>query len=95
MIQELTSFDIDTHCIVVNQLLYPKKSSTCEQCLARYKIQQKYLEQILELYEDFHIVQLPQLTTEVRGVKALENFSKMLLEPYKPKHDEVDHNEKR
>jgi arsenite-transporting ATPase len=85
MIQELTSFNIDTHAIVVNQLLYPKADSNCEQCNARYKMQQKYLTQILELYEDFNIVRLPQLTSEVRGVESLQNFSKMLLEPYVPK----------
>lgn len=85
MIQELTSYHIDTHCIVVNQLLHPKAGSTCEQCNARYKMQQKYLEQILELYEDFNIVQLPQLTNEVRGKEALDKFSKMLVEP--PKFD--------
>lgn len=79
MIQELTSFEIDTHCIVVNQLLFPKKGCECEQCLARFKIQQKYLEQILELYEDFHIVQLPQLTSEVRGVKALKEYVKLFF----------------
>lgn len=82
MIQELTSFNIDTHCIVVNQLLNPSKSQDCEQCSARSKMQQKYLEQISELYEDFNVVKLPQLTNEVRGVEALQEFSKMLITPY-------------
>ncbi|ODQ68370.1 ATPase GET3 [Nadsonia fulvescens var. elongata DSM 6958] len=84
MIQELTSFDIDTHCIVVNQLIFPKAGSDCSLCNARYKMQRKYFDQILELYEDFHIVQLPQLTSEVRGKDALLEFSKMLIEPYQP-----------
>lgn len=82
MVQELTSYEIDTHCIVVNQLIRPKKASDCEQCNARFKMQKKYLEQIIELYEDFHIVKLPQLTGEVRGREAIESFSKMLIEPY-------------
>lgn len=84
MIQELTSFGIDTNTIIVNQLVYPQPGINCAQCQARYKLQQKYLEQIHELYEDFHIVELPQLTDEVRGVAALESFGQMLLKPYRP-----------
>lgn len=84
MIQELTSFHIDTHNIVVNQLLWPKKDSSCEQCLVRHKMQQKYLEQIHDLYEDFHVVKLPLLTNEIRGVDSIKTFSKYLIEPYVP-----------
>jgi arsenite-transporting ATPase len=84
MIQELTSFHIDTHNIVVNQLLWPKKDSSCEQCLVRHKMQQKYLDQIHDLYEDFHIVKLPLLTNEIRGVDSIKTFSKYLIEPYVP-----------
>lgn len=38
MIQELTSYEIDTHNIVVNQLLFPKKNTNCEQCTVRYVV---------------------------------------------------------
>lgn len=86
MIQELTSFNIDTHNIVVNQLLFPSQASKCDCCLARRKMQKKYLEQILELYEDFHVVQLPLLTREVRGVEDIKNFSKNLVQPFKPEN---------
>ncbi|KAJ3275027.1 Golgi to ER traffic- protein [Terramyces sp. JEL0728] len=84
MIQELTSYRIDTHNIVVNQLLYPKKGSNCEQCLVRAKMQAKYLEQIGELYEDFHVVKMPLLTNEIRGVDTIKSFSEMLVHPYNP-----------
>lgn len=82
MIQELTSYHIDTHNIVVNQLLFPTSDSNCSQCLARRKMQKKYLNQMGELYEDFHVVKLPLLSQEVRGPDALKDFSKNLITPY-------------
>ncbi|KAI1495140.1 anion-transporting ATPase [Biscogniauxia mediterranea] len=84
MIQELGSYSIDTHCIVVNQLLFPKKGSECEQCNARRKMQKKYLDQIEELYDEFNVVKMPLLVEEVRGKEKLEKFSEMLIHPYVP-----------
>ena len=72
MIQELASYQIDTHCIVVNQLLFPKKSNECVQCNARRKMQKKYLDQIEELYDEFNVVKMPLLVEEVRGKEKLE-----------------------
>jgi arsenite/tail-anchored protein-transporting ATPase len=72
MIQELSSYQIDTHCIVVNQLLFPEKGNPCKQCNSRRKMQKKYLEQIEELYDEFHVVRMPLLTDEVRGVESLQ-----------------------
>ena len=72
MIQELAGYKIDTHCLVVNQLLFPKKSNECEQCNARRKMQKKYLDQMEELYDEFNVVKMPLLVNEVRGVPALK-----------------------
>ena len=48
-------------------------------------MQQKYLNEAHELYDEFfHIIQLPLLTEEVRGPAKLGDFSKMLVTPYKP-----------
>ncbi|MDI1485253.1 MAG: Golgi to ER traffic- protein [Ramalina farinacea] len=84
MIQELSNYEIDTHAIVVNQLLFPKQSNDCEQCNARRKMQKKYLEQIEELYDEFNVVKMPLLVEEVRGKEKLESFSEMLVKPYQP-----------
>ncbi|KAF4124267.1 arsenite/tail-anchored protein-transporting ATPase [Geosmithia morbida] len=85
MIQELTGYSIDTHSIVVNQLLFPGSSSDCAQCNARRKMQRKYLDQYEELYsEDFNVVKMPLLVEEVRGKEKLEKFSEMLVKPYVP-----------
>jgi arsenite-transporting ATPase len=79
LIQELLSYNIDVHNVVVNQLLFPKDSE-CKYCQSRWRIQCKYLEQMDDLYvDDFHLVKVPMLPREVRGVDSLRDFSHNLL----------------
>lgn len=100
LVQELSKSDIDTHNVVVNQVLFPEKDAeeinewfqstkdtlpqqaqeVISKSIARKRMQDRYISQIFELYEDFHVVLMPLLDNEVRGTPALESFSALLLE---------------
>lgn len=48
-------------------------------CQKKRKMQSKYLSQIAELYaDDFHVVSVPMLGDEVRGLDRLQQFAEML-----------------
>ncbi|KAF6200995.1 hypothetical protein GE061_005442 [Apolygus lucorum] len=80
LIQELCDSKIDCHNVVVNQLTVHQEVKTCKLCGPRRESQAKYLQQILDLYEDFNITEVPLASKEVRGVNELEEFSKLLIE---------------
>jgi arsenite-transporting ATPase len=82
LVQELTKYKIDVDNIIINQVLFPDKGSGCGFCQARVNMQQKYINQINDLYEDFHVCKLPMLKNEIRGKDQLENFSRWMLNSY-------------
>lgn len=74
---------MDARYIVVNQIVFAEPGSTCRQCASRRAMQQKYLGQIAELYdEDFHVVRCPLLFREVRGPRDIIEFGTYLMKPY-------------
>ncbi|KAI7748611.1 hypothetical protein M8C21_012411 [Ambrosia artemisiifolia] len=82
LVQELTKFEIDTHNIIINQVLFDEEGVESKLLKARMKMQQKYLDQFYMLYDDFNITKLPLLPEEVCGVEALKAFSKHFRKPY-------------
>ncbi|EFN59980.1 hypothetical protein CHLNCDRAFT_133103 [Chlorella variabilis] len=84
LIQELAKFEIDSRNIVINQVIFPEEAGSSRLLAARVRMQQKYLDQFYDLYEDFHIVKLPLLEEEVRGPEAIRAFSQHLMRPYQP-----------
>jgi arsenite-transporting ATPase len=74
-VQELSKSEIDTHNVVVNQVLFPDKDAEdliewykdakgtlpkeaqdlISKTIARKRMQDRYISQIFELYEDFHV----------------------------------------
>ncbi|KAH3901177.1 probable ATPase GET3 [Saccharomycodes ludwigii] len=89
LIQELISYDMDVSSIIVNQLLFAEydKDHNCKRCQSRWKMQKKYLDQIDELYEDFHVVKMPLCAGEIRGLNNLKKFSQFLVHQYDPIKD--------
>lgn len=87
LIQELISYNMDVNSIVINQLLFADGDDECKRCKARWLMQKKYLNQMDELYEDYHLVKMPLLGMEIRGLNNLKKFSKFLLKEYDPKVD--------
>lgn len=81
---ELAKQEIDIHNIVINQVLFPEPAQACKKCFARRKMQEKYLTQIHEIYDDFNLTVVPQLDNEVRGMDLLKEFGGLLFNHYVP-----------
>eukprot|EP01084_Bolivina_argentea_P319728 554580_1 len=95
LVQKLAKFGIDTHNIVINQVLFPEKNTQheCTRCKARVKMQSKYIEQFNDLYPDFHLTKIPLMSQEVRHVKKLKKFAYLLCNPYEEQYNHPDFNE--
>ncbi len=81
---EVAKQEIDIRNIVINQVCFPNPAENCKKCVARRRMQDKYLTQIAEIYDDFHLVINPQLDNEVRGLQSLREFGQLLFKGYKP-----------
>ena len=86
LINSLFDSGIDIRNVVVNQVLWDEEegkqgqSKGCRMCNARRKMQAKYIQQIKEMYDDFHIVMCPLQKHEIRGEKELRRFAGFLMD---------------
>ena len=79
LIDFLSDNNIETHTIIVNQVLQKENIGTCQYCNKKYESQQKYLKDIEEVYGDmFRIVKVPAQIEEVKGRAAILNFANAL-----------------
>jgi arsenite/tail-anchored protein-transporting ATPase len=75
--------DINVRNVVVNQLMDPDEKDVPMAVRTRSAMQEKYIDQLAELYpgEDYHVVRLPLLPAEVRGIDALREFGAIACDP--------------
>ncbi|KAH0792468.1 ATPase GET3 [Histomonas meleagridis] len=79
LIEFLVDKKIDTHLMVINQVIDGEKTKNCPFCSKRSEMQQKYLKDIRDLYgEEFKIVEIPMLESEVKGSESVRKFSNLL-----------------
>lgn len=76
LVAALTQYQISINNIVINQVL--PEVSDCDMCRSRRRMQDKYLTQLTELYDDFNVCITPLLKDEVRGMSAIEAYSEYL-----------------
>ena len=79
LIDFLADSNIETHTIIVNQIIKKENAMGCKFCTKRYENQQNYLKDIDEAYgEFFRIVKVPTQEEEIKGSAAIANFANIL-----------------
>jgi arsenite-transporting ATPase len=61
--------------LVVNQIMAQQTEARCKFCYKRYRMDQKYLADIQDLYDDFRVGEIAIQEDEVRGVEAASGFA--------------------
>jgi arsenite-transporting ATPase len=79
--RDLQNSQIDCHNIIINCLIPEAK---CEFCSSKRVQQRKCVEEYYEKFRGYNIVEAPLLPQEVKGLKALESFARVLFEGAKP-----------
>jgi arsenite-transporting ATPase len=76
LLQSLYEFEIPNSHIIIN-MIYPDQPD-CAFCRARKKMQEQYLGQIRDIYDDFTITEVPLFSDEIRGLPKLRSLGTLL-----------------
>ncbi|MEW5767347.1 MAG: ArsA family ATPase [bacterium] len=76
LVDTLSKYGIKVRQLVVNNVL---ESRDCEFCRERKAAQEKYIDQIGKRFGNLKITVIPLQPREVKGIKALESFKKLLF----------------
>jgi arsenite-transporting ATPase len=86
LLQALYEYEIPSSHIIINQI-YPERPD-CAFCRARREMQQKHLDQIRDIYDDFTLTEVPLFPTEIRGLPSLRRLGTLLATGTLPKSGE-------
>jgi arsenite-transporting ATPase len=86
LLQALYEYEIPSSHIIINQI-YSERTD-CTFCRARRQMQQKYLEQIRDIYTDFTLTEVPLFSNEIRGLPSLRCLGTLLATGTLPKSGE-------
>lgn len=79
LITFLTEKGVETHFLVVNQVMDKSQSGDCRICTKKYNQQQHYLADIEDIYgEDFKVVLVPLRDDEICGTERILEHSRFL-----------------
>ena len=77
LLQALYEFEIPSSHIIINYI-YPDIPD-CTFCRARKEMQEKYLSQIQDIYDDFTLTEVPLFKHEIRGLLTLRKLGHLLF----------------
>ena len=76
LIADLQKFNIPSSQIIINNI-FPKNA--CQFCQSKRKEQEKYIKEIESLFQNFSINEVPLQAEEIRGLKKLQQLTKVLF----------------
>ena len=85
LITFLDEIEIESHVLVINQILDNNEAQHCKFCKKRSDMQQRYLSQIHSMYgDDFNILEIPMQEDEIKGSPAIVKFTEKFSSLFTP-----------